>query len=401
MGAKAKAQNENLRLFAEDDQQTIQSKQAALEGTAGSADISRNSARAAALAATPKEVLLGASDPEARQLFELAIEVKKLKPWRWVEETDLIGIENPATGEIGFISVMGALGEYEAVALYLGAEGFYGFIDLQEQDSRSDQVIALNHLQVAFSDRKYLEKEDLDLIKRLGLKFKGAGAWPMFRSYRNGYLPWFITRDEAQFLVHALSQIIDVATKVRDKAQPFHPTGRVEKGGYLMRVSRKTDAGLVWEDQVWRIPKPHSEPIRAVVDASLLESLKQISRSTLEFEIDLNLLPAGIGEAVQRPVAAYMLMAADNDSGYIFGFELLSAQDSLAAMYSRLPNAVANILSEARIVPTRMAVRSGKLHGLLKPLAQILNIELRYTDELPSIDEASESMTAWMRSRRL
>lgn len=223
----------------------------------------------------------------------------------------------------------------------------------------------------------------------------------MFRSYRNGYLPWFITRDEAQFLVHALSQIIDVATKVRDKAQPFHPTGRVEKGGYLMRVSRKTDAGLVWEDQVWRIPKPHSEPIRAVVDASLLESLKQISRSTLEFEIDLNLLPACIGEAVQRPVAAYMLMAADNDSGYIFGFELLSAQDSLAAMYSRLPNAVANILSEARIVPTRMAVRSGKLHGLLKPLAQILNIELRYTDELPSIDEASESMTAWMRSRRL
>src|SRR5206468_9213039 len=110
------------------------------------------------------------SDPEAGQLFALAIQVKELKPWRWMEETDLIGIENPEMGEIGFISVMGAIGEYEAVALYLGAEGLYGFIDLQ-QDSDPDRLLELAHLQVAFSDRKYLEKEDLNLIRQLGLKF--------------------------------------------------------------------------------------------------------------------------------------------------------------------------------------------------------------------------------------
>jgi len=52
-----------------------------------------------------------------------------------MEETDLIGIENPETGEIGFISVMGSIGEYESVAVYLGAEGFYGFIDFVEDNS--------------------------------------------------------------------------------------------------------------------------------------------------------------------------------------------------------------------------------------------------------------------------
>src|SRR3989442_11711244 len=129
MGAKTKVQRENLSLFTEDDKDTNQ------------------------IEPTTTEALLGSSDPEARQLFDLAIGIKELKPWRWMEETDLIGTENPETGEIGFISVMGAVGEYEAVALYLGAKGLYGFIDLQ-QDSSPDRVMEMTHLQVAFSDRK-------------------------------------------------------------------------------------------------------------------------------------------------------------------------------------------------------------------------------------------------------
>ena len=65
-----------------------------------------------------EEPLLRSSDPEAKELLDLAIRVKQLKPWQWMEETDLIGIENPETREIGFISVMGSVGEYEAVALF-------------------------------------------------------------------------------------------------------------------------------------------------------------------------------------------------------------------------------------------------------------------------------------------
>src|SRR6266436_6262366 len=81
------------------------------------------------------EKSLSHSDAEAGELFNLAIRVEELAPWRWMEETDLIGIENPETGEIGFISVMGSVGEHEAVALYLGAEGLYEFIDLHTDDS--------------------------------------------------------------------------------------------------------------------------------------------------------------------------------------------------------------------------------------------------------------------------
>lgn len=346
--------------------------------------------------------LLRSTDPEAKELLDLAIRVKQLKPWQWMEETDVIGIENPDTREIGFISVMGSVGEYEAVALYLGAEGFHGFIDFEDDDFATvDRVVELPHLQAAFSERKYLEKWDRDLIKQQGMKLTAAGSWPMIRSYRPGYLPWFVTLTEARFLIHALSQALDVATRVRDEAQPFHPTGRVEKDGYLMRVSRKTESELIWEDQVWQIPRPKVEPIRAIVDGMVLEQLKRIPLSGLELEADLFLTPGSIGKPGQRPLALYLLMVADSDSGFILGADPMTAESSLAAMRASIPNSLAKLLLHNRVVPRRLMVRSKWLRNLLKTFTQSLNVELKHSDELPSIDEAADSMGEWMRTGKM
>jgi hypothetical protein len=230
-----------------------------------------------------QEMMLSHSDPEAKQLYDLAIQVKKLAPWRWMEETDVFGLANPDTGELGFASVMGNVGEYEAVAVYLGAAGLYDFIDFQADESATpDRLIEMPHLQAAFSDREYLEKEDRDLIKQLGLKFRGPNAWPMFRSYRPGYLPWFVTRAEARFLIHALFQVIDVAKRVRDDPNPIQPVGRVEKDGHWMRAAHREGAELIWEDQVWSIRRPEREPAALIVDSDLLELLKHIQRSDLD-----------------------------------------------------------------------------------------------------------------------
>lgn len=349
-----------------------------------------------------EEPLLRSSDPEAKELLDLAIRVKQLKPWQWMEETDLIGIENPETREMGFISVMGSVGEYEAVALYLGAEGLHGFIDFEDDEYATvDRVIERPHLQAAFSERKYLEKWDRDLIKQLGMKFTGAGPWPMFRSYRPGYLPWFITLPEARFLIYALSQTLHVATSVRDEAQPFHPTGRVEKGGYLMRVSHSAESELIWQDQVWQIPRPKVAPIPTIVDSVVLEQLKPIPQREIELEVDLFLAPGKIGKPGERPLSPYVLMVADSDSGFILGGDVMTAESSLAAMRASTPNSLAKMLLQNRAVPRRLIVRSEWLRNLLKTLTQSLNIELRFSNELPRIDEAADSMSEWMRTGRL
>jgi uncharacterized protein DUF6930 len=340
-----------------------------------------------------EEMLLSSSDAKAKHLYDLAIQVKRLAPWQWMEETDVFGVANPETNELGFVSIMGSIGEYEAVGVYLGAEGLYSFIDFQADESATPQrLIEMPHLQAEFSDRQYLEKRDRDLIKQLGLKFKGRNAWPMFRSYRPGYAPWFVTRDEAAMLIHALSQVLDVAPRVRDDPNPIQPVGRLEQGGHWVRAAYQEGAELVWQDQVWNIRRPKRESLTVVVDSDLLELLKHTPRSDLALEVDLLLTPWRIAQSGERPLAVYVLMVAEGDSGFILGAEPMTAEKSLSEMHAGIPNALLKMLLQNQVNPGRLLVRSKFLRGLLRTLTQSLNIELWHADDLPGIDEAAAAM---------
>lgn len=72
-----------------------------------------------------EEELLLPSHEEATALYHLASEIRALAPWGWMEETDVFGVQDPHTDELGFVSIMGNVGEYEAVAVYRGAKGLY------------------------------------------------------------------------------------------------------------------------------------------------------------------------------------------------------------------------------------------------------------------------------------
>jgi hypothetical protein len=75
---------------------------------------------------------------EWRGLYEAAVRVKEISPWEWMTEADIFGVQNPETGELGFVSVMGMLGEHYAVSLYLGSEGIHGYLNLQEMGPFTD-----------------------------------------------------------------------------------------------------------------------------------------------------------------------------------------------------------------------------------------------------------------------
>jgi hypothetical protein len=115
---------------------------------------------------------------EWRGLFESAVRIKEISPWEWMTETDVFGVRSPETGELGCISVMGLLGQHYAVSLYLGSEGIHGFLDLQEMGPFADPgaLIQIPQLQASFENREELDKRDRQVIKELGLKFRGRNA---------------------------------------------------------------------------------------------------------------------------------------------------------------------------------------------------------------------------------
>lgn len=332
------------------------------------------------------------SRDEWSKLYEAAIDVKEMAPWGWMEETEVFGVQNPETNDLGFVSVMGALAEHLSVAVYQGSEGLYGFWSLlhAEDTGMGAEILSIPHLQASFEDRGELTERDREVIKRLDLKFRGRQAWPLFRSYRPGYFPYYVEAHEARFLTHALEQTLEVAPRIKEDPGIVEPGGEEE---YLVRVPRDEEDGLIWEDQVMSVPPPEPEPISIFMDFDALERLHEIPRQPMSVEIDMFIHPARIGERGTRLRYAYHLLLVESRSGFVLGSEMLVPDPTEEAMYGRVPANVARLLAKASVLPREVHVRSTLLFQLLESLADDLGITLVETPKLPALDQARDFVT--------
>lgn len=326
---------------------------------------------------------------EWRRLYHAAIRVKEIAPWEWTTETDVFGVQDPETDKLGFVSIMGMRGEHYAVAVYLGPQGLYRFWAFEDTGPLAppEALLEIPHLQASFENRSELRKQDRETIKQLGLKFRGRHAWPMFRSYRPGFFPWFLEAEEACLLTYALEQVIDVAPRFRKDPSLLAP---VDEQSYLVRVPRQRGDSLTWRDHILDVPPPEFPTISLVMDIQALEKLKRIPPSRNRLEIDFFMFPASIGERGARPAFPYMLLTVDAQSGMVLGSELLTADPSLEAMWGLIPMNVVYQLARFGIVPGEVRVRSGLLFELLRPLAQELRFKLKQSKTMNSLDSAKE-----------
>jgi hypothetical protein len=138
---------------------------------------------------------------EWRALYEAAEAFKKARCWEWMYKDDLFGVMDPETGEIAYCCIMGELGEHFALGAYLSPEGLQSIFDMAEKadDYSPDLLFMQKCLMASFEDREDLEAKDREVIKELGLRFRGRNQWPRFRSYEPGLFPWFIDAWNAAF----------------------------------------------------------------------------------------------------------------------------------------------------------------------------------------------------------
>jgi hypothetical protein len=335
---------------------------------------------------------LAVSTQDWLHLYEAAIRIKEVAPWTWMVETDVFGVQNPETGDLGFVSVMGIRGEHFAVSLYLGAKGLHGFWDFEESGEfvSPERLLEIPQLQAAFEDRDELENQDRTVIKNLGLKFRGKKAWPMFRSFRAGFVPWHLEAEEVRFLTHALHQLAEVAPRFKANPDLFDPS---DSEPYLVRVPNNKDASS-WKDCAMTVLPPEPETIQLLMDPKLLASLKLIKPKNLKLEIDLCLFPAPMRDRGDRPYFPYILLIVDVQSGMVLCHEMFQPLPSLEEMWGKVPLTVAQTLASASFVPKEIAVSSGVVFQLLQPFAKSLNIKLKTAPFLLTLSQVQEFMFA-------
>lgn len=332
------------------------------------------------------------------RLVESAVRIKQLAPWQWMNEDDVYGITHPETGEIGFISVMGALGQHMAVAVYLGAPALAKFINLQHTppgvlDEYPELLLEIPHLQASFEDRDSLANWDRQLLRSLNLKFRGRKAWPRFQSFRPGFMPWRLEPDEIRFLTLALEQLEQVAPRVqedrfllqgKDTAIFFIRTCRTQEG--------KTDE---WEDRYVRIPPPDLAPVPLMCDSGDLKKLKRtVSRGDI-IELDFFQYPGPIGKQGERPQAGYILLALHAPSNLIFGVETLLVTESIEHMWGRIPGLLLHRLAGPGMRPKEIHVQSQLLANVLQPAFKELGTRIVLKPSLKKLRAAKREMFAF------
>ena len=332
-----------------------------------------------------------------RRLYDLAAQVRSMEPWLWMEETDVFGVEDAGSDETVFVSVMGLLGEYHAIAVYPGAKALMQFWQMQNAPDRetiADMLSGIHHAHAAFGKKSDLEREEKERIETLGLKFKGANAWPYFRSFRPGWCPWMVDAQEARWLILALEQLLDVAPRVQKNRRilgsggPEHP--------YLVRVHSAVDAQSAWHDTHKPCPPP-ATTFRITVSNSLLDAVRAMEPSGLTIELDVTPSFMPVGKKGARPQTPYLMMAVESASGFILGVELLTVEGALEDLWAQIPGKFLEMVKRNQVRPAGLALRTPWVFMVMEGLCKNLDIEVKPDPELQALTQARRSLDRFNR----
>jgi len=334
-----------------------------------------------------------------RQLYDLARRIKEMSAWDWMYETDIFGVQHPETSELGFVSVMGNAGEHFGIAVYRGAEGLHHFFYIQETyDDLGDEValdiLEAHQLQLSFEDREMVDAEDRKIYKELGLKFRGRNAWPLFRGIEPGWLPWYISGEDARFMIPVLEQLLAVAPRLKEENTFFDS---FDENRFLVRVARQEGTATVWEDQMQHIPFVPPPPVKIPVDARLLVDFLKLPVMRTPIELDIfNLMSPTLDEH-KRPFFPHMMLMVDAKNGMIVGQEMFKPEPDLDSIWTRTPNEfMQQCIKGIQMRPATIHVANEYLHSLIATVAKQLSIKVVLKDELPALDAVAQMLMGFM-----
>ncbi len=339
------------------------------------------------------------TEQEWRDLYAAAAAFKDMAPWDWMWDSDVAGVKDPESGEIGYCAVMGRLGEHFALAVYLGDDGLAGLWQMRLNPSENPlATLALQRcLMASFEDRAILQKRDLDQIKDLGLKFRGRSAWPMFRSYRPGYQPWFLTGPEVRFLTTALQQTMTIAERFQQKPDMLPEPNPM--GPYLVRSQVKRKDGVEWQERRRKpgplfVPGPPVGSLGVEAEPEFLQQLKaELPVTDGALEMDFFLSPSAVkGEEDDRPFFPFMLLAADPGSGLIMGSDISKPGDVAVDMVEQF----FSIVEGLQMIPAKIAVAQPEAKIILEQIAPQLGVEVVLVRRLKAIEAVRRELSEFM-----
>lgn len=315
-----------------------------------------------------------------KNLYDMAIEIKDLRPCEYINDTDFFGVKDPDTGEIGYCGITGELGSHIGMNVYRGHDGLGRLIGMINNDfdimnlGLINPFAIQNCITISFENRNTLENEDRGIIKKLGLKFRGKNQWPWFRSYKPGYEPYFLDSPEVDFLTTIMEQALIIIKRVRNNKKSKFRKGRLDGDfSLLTRYPEKSGDKVEWKEK-YITPHPAvKEKIKVEFDELMLRRIsKNVAKQVAPWEIISFYGNSVINNPEEDPKPYVPIVSAivDQNSGMVLYPIITKTIDEM------LINKVFDIIKNLNAKPVKLIVFNNDIERLLREPANILGIEL-------------------------
>lgn len=331
-------------------------------------------------------------------LYDLADRLYSLAPWNWICEDQLIGLRHPETGELAHLSVMGQSGQHRCLAVYLGEEALHRFnlIHALEQeelplsdDDLPSLILGARQLQVSFSVRADLSKEELAAIKREGRRYRGEN-WPTFHSYHPGRAPTSrLTEEETAWLAMAIGQLLEVAPLLRED-----PSADIRDGEQGVEILTRACTDGEWHTTWTRLDDRLYEFSTPAPSAFLVEKISRLPISGT-VECLFLMIPNPIGKNQEEAYYPHLLMMVDAHSGHVMGGEMVTTESqTYEEMIHSIPDLLLRQCDKVGVRPSAFHVSNLTTYHLLEKTSRALGTTLELLPELPALDHAFDSLSS-------
>lgn len=150
-----------------------------------------------------------------KELYNLSIELKDRQPWEYLSDCDFMLVDSEETKVPILVSVMGNAGECYGVSVHPSKQSIQTLMALFEEDRfvvdpLSTPIASQEALTLYFGDREEVSKEQYQVIKKLGFKFRGRGNWIYFKSFHVGEIPQDLNEKEVLFLIDVYKKLLTI-----------------------------------------------------------------------------------------------------------------------------------------------------------------------------------------------
>lgn len=327
-----------------------------------------------------------------KALYDVATRIQQMKPWDYLWDMDLIGIQNGKEEDTVFYSVLGRGGECYGIAMYEGYEAFnqYLMLTMQERLNLSNEYVMFNqkNLICYWGNREELTDKQRSVIKELGYKYRGKNQWLYFLSFEPGYYPFNLSLDEVLRMTEYMNDL-ELALKHYIEDGIAVNFGNGNMFSFVFEKNKKT-----------RNFGEKSLPFTAfqfgklvITDDEMLEKLADAPKGKMYLEVDISPMGVSVNDKkYDRPANPVMCLIADAKSEMIIKCEMKEpGTDPIVELSEEIIGFIFAYGAPKEIQVSNVVVESG-----LEQICDVCKIKLRRVKTLNALKHFKAGMKRFM-----